>query len=1231
MIGRYFSGRFSKVKKAIAAIIGVLLILYIILVLLVTSNSFSRWIVSKAQDFTPELTIDDLQGNFFSGLKINGNYYTDNMSVIFSELKLSINSRCLWKLSVCIDYIKADKIIVILTSNKEKEENPIQLPSISIPFNVAINDFEVKKITVEGSNQLGELNAIYISDNVTAKFNIKKSTVTVANLSASDRFCEWEAVARLVLDKQYPLSSVVNCRSVSNYGTASAKISGSIADLKATIHSTIDVNQFVSNKDFTDTSVVSTATIQIKPLEKNIPAEAELTLNEPVRVLANSHYLDLVSTKIQIEGFVLSPIIRLDMHVASDIHPDDIHVSSNAKFIQGELSIETLHIDLAQGEIDTNGKLELSDGISWAGNTEWNHVDLESWTIVPSSEWLTGDFSGSLTTNINYKNEIFSGTIGLSSLSGQLNKEPLSAIGQVSIDNNHFTVNEFVVTYAEDNQVEIKGDINSENSQVNVAFALKNVKALTKSYSENASGSIIGKARINGKVNSPNIHIDAKANQIRVNQWQLDHSTFLMDWNPSADKDTIKQGDVLTVKAEGIRNGSSEPTNASLVVTGGVESHVLKVDWIEPTHQKQSAGLKCSGKFPSTNTDDGYQRWVGICDELSIRYDWQGEEQIWTLTDAIEIDYAANPLEFSVSTFCVKNKNSKICNEEFVNYLDGNIASLSVAGEQLPINWAKTFLPNNLAIEGQWEFALQGSNLISDNNLTAEILAENAKILFLNDDGIRLIETGKYKQEHPLDEHIAAKIDANKIFAQWRWNNSVSGKIKEGHQITWELNTEKNGNLLGHINIIDQSLDGELITQKLQFEDLSKLIVLNQEESITGEINGQLTLTGSVDKPVFNGQLGLTEGHIESTLTPVPVKNINIDLEVTNNIASMNGTFNVNDGGGSVEGTVDWQIDSWVGELQLRAEEIALQPEPKILLTVSPDVRLTLSPDKMNVSGIITIPSARIEIEEVPEQAISESNDVVIVGEKMKNNQQQIITDVKIALGDDVVFKGFGLETNINGELSIQQQNNELLKANGVLELQKGRYKAYGQNLLIQEGDLVFVGNIENPQLRVSAIRAGITDDVTVGLLATGPIVSPRISLFSQPVMPQQAQLSYLLTGNAPGVEVTTDPTLAATEAALSYALASDVGLGFTKRAGEVLGIDDLQLTAGSSTSSADSGTQVGLSGYVTPKLMVRYGVGVFDAFNSLTLNYRLSKNLYLEVISGESSALDLLWSFELD
>jgi translocation and assembly module TamB len=49
-------------------------------------------------------------------------------------------------------------------------------------------------------------------------------------------------------------------------------------------------------------------------------------------------------------------------------------------------------------------------------------------------------------------------------------------------------------------------------------------------------------------------------------------------------------------------------------------------------------------------------------------------------------------------------------------------------------------------------------------------------------------------------------------------------------------------------------------------------------------------------------------------------------------------------------------------------------------------------------------------------------------------------------------------------------------------------------------------------------------------------------------------------------------------------------------------------------------------SGNLTDKLILRYGVGVFEPANTIALRYLLSKKVYIEAASGVASSLDIFY-----
>lgn len=105
---------------------------------------------------------------------------------------------------------------------------------------------------------------------------------------------------------------------------------------------------------------------------------------------------------------------------------------------------------------------------------------------------------------------------------------------------------------------------------------------------------------------------------------------------------------------------------------------------------------------------------------------------------------------------------------------------------------------------------------------------------------------------------------------------------------------------------------------------------------------------------------------------------------------------------------------------------------------------------------------------------------------------------VAIRLGNDVKLDAMGLKTDVSGGLNIRQDPEKPLAGNGRLVLTNGRFKAYGQNLIIKEGRILFSGPLDRPFLNIEANRDPdtIEGQVTVGVRVTGPASKPEITVY---------------------------------------------------------------------------------------------------------------------------------------
>src|SRR5690606_20085428 len=145
------------------------------------------------------------------------------------------------------------------------------------------------------------------------------------------------------------------------------------------------------------------------------------------------------------------------------------------------------------------------------------------------------------------------------------------------------------------------------------------------------------------------------------------------------------------------------------------------------------------------------------------------------------------------------------------------------------------------------------------------------------------------------------------------------------------------------------------------------------------------------------------------------------------------------------------------------------------------------------------------------------------------------------------------------------------------------------------------------PFISLEAIRE--TETVIAGMRISGPIDQPDISLFSEPSLPEDTIMYYLLTGNAPGTGVGDEQALA-NRALLGLGLYG--GTALAEQMAETFGVEEFDVT----TSGQGESTAVNLRGYLSPRLFADYGIGVSSPVNTFTLRYQLRPRLFLEAVN---------------
>jgi len=397
-----------------------------------------------------------------------------------------------------------------------------------------------------------------------------------------------------------------------------------------------------------------------------------------------------------------------------------------------------------------------------------------------------------------------------------------------------------------------------------------------------------------------------------------------------------------------------------------------------------------------------------------------------------------------------------------------------------------------------------------------------------------------------------------------------------------------------------------------------------------GELQGELTIDldvgGTLGDPVFTGGAYLREAALGLPDAGITLSDINI-AATANSADKLVISGQLRSGGGSAEirGDISSEVNKQgasrlVAGISIKGEKLASLRTPDLSVDTSPDLMLRIGAGAFDVSGVIVIPRARAEIRDLPRNAVPRSADVIVhAPERTVNSQDETIVtgDIEVLLGDDVRFKGFGLDSQLNGALRLRQSRGDNLVAAGMVRVQDGFLTGYGKELRVDRGELTFTGPLDDPVINIQVSRVSNYQgrQYTVGLRLTGTAQNVRTEPYSRPAMSDNDVLSFLLIDQPTGSGA--DASGAAVAMGLGQLMPGDGGL---------LGLDEVSFE----TNDANKAAMVA-GKRINDALYVRYVFGSLGEPGSFRIRYRLGKGFSLEASTGSTSqqSLDLIYLLE--
>lgn len=427
--------------------------------------------------------------------------------------------------------------------------------------------------------------------------------------------------------------------------------------------------------------------------------------------------------------------------------------------------------------------------------------------------------------------------------------------------------------------------------------------------------------------------------------------------------------------------------------------------------------------------------------------------------------------------------------------------------------------------------------------------------------------------------------------------------------------------------LAEPPLDADIQWQDINLAELP--MALPEGLAFTGRSDGEIQVSGTLDKPVLTGQWSV------GASVSWPRYGLEWpELVVNGRLAGQRATWTANlkdssSGQLAITGEATWQPDIRV-KTQISGDALAFAYAPWVQGKLSPTLDITWLDEQLTVSGEVLASNADITLKSLAAGAPKPSSDVVIV--RNRAGRELVLNDapnglplnlrVRIILGDKISLTGYGLDAGLRGQVLLTQTPNTALAANGEISLRPdAKFAAYGQRLTIEQGRLLFAGPLTTPDIRLTASRE--IDGIKVGVNVIGQAPKPTITLTSDSPMSQDEILSYLVLGRPLGNKQETS-------AADKQALALSAALNLTGKTGAIgmlgerLGVSDLIIgTQGDSDS-----TEVAVSGRLSEKVWLSIGRGVFQPSQSVTVRYQINRRLSLEALSALESAITLFYSW---
>ena len=1164
-----------RLLRILFGILGWVLILCLLalagVVALVTTEQGTRWLFDQAERHAPvEFRFEGVEGTLFRGLSLDGlQVDAGGTRVQLEHGRIQVDALPLLQLTLRIrELTLAGARVDLPEADPEPPEptTPFELPeAIEIPLRLVLERFSLTDLRLFRAGE-----TLFELDRLALRLEADSQTLRVADLQLEMPDLEAGLDAELQPAGDYPLRLDGHWR-FALPGALAKSLDAAHAEGVLTADGTVRGPLRIGHR-----------------LEAGIALDTQLLLDDLLgspHIALENHWAPFryriePETLIEIDAGELTLQGGLDdwtLEALTGLRVDDLPPVRLEAALDGsaqEAEIRRLNAILpADGLLSVTGRVSYAAGIEW--DLQVSGRDIDPGVILP-------DLTGRLALDLRSRGALppedaLRAEVELTELSGMLLGQPLDGVATVALSGTRVQVDRLDLGMGA-NRLSASGSI---DEALDLSLML-DAPELDRILPELA-GRIRLDASLGGRLESPTITARGEGAGLRHGELALDAFSLRLDagLDPEAPAE-------LALRLSGLRAGAI--TVAELRADAGGRASAHRLTLAVDAADMGRVDLRATGGY-----DLDRSRWEGQLERLDLSQPLAGD---WSLQRPVSI--SAGPDRARLGELCVGREQSRICADGEWDAVAGAQGQASI--QDLDLLWLSPFLPPETGIDGRLDARAQGT-LDPDARLRAELVLPPAAgtLRFELADGTP--QTVPYS-----DLRLSVRVDDRSVDADAGLSFLEDGELSVSARLRPEGDTYR--------------IDGRL---QAGLKSLGWAGALSPAiQDVRGRLQADIELGGLLNAPLVAGGIRLDDGAVT-----IPDAGITLEIPllqadvISAEEMRLAGELRSGDGSLSVEGELGFPDQRPRAEIRIQGERFLAVDRPDIRATINPDLTVSFVPELLTVRGEILVPSALIRPPDLPPGSVTVSRDEVIIGvEDEPDTGLPMDIRVRVVLGDDVRFDGFDLEARVTGDLDVVDLPGRPLQVFGNVEIPEGRYEAWGQDLTLERGLVIFQGPVESPALDLRAVRRVRAYDVVVGVEIGGTPDALQSRITSEPPMDDTEAMSFLLTGRPLSGAGERDGSLIA-GAAAAWGL-EQAGL-ITERLGRELGLDvELDADDGLDQSALTIGT------YLSPRLLLRYSVGLFDGSNRIMLRYELTRSLSVETTSGaDGQGIDLIYRIE--